>query len=72
MTKWVEFKEALVEAVQKKSHDLVAKHVKGEGLVVHQVNHPKLAKDHGIKVGDKVSSSDLDDLTSAGYRVKEI
>ena len=65
-------KEALLEAVQKKQHDLVAKYTKGEGLKVHQVNHPKLAEKHGFKVGDKIASAEMDDLKDAGYRVKEI
>lgn len=65
-------KDALLEAVQQKGHDLVAKHVKGEGLIVHRVYHPDLSNKHGLKQGDKISSSHLDDLTDAGYKIKEI
>ena len=59
------------EEASKKVHPM-AVHVRSVGknqFQVHAVGS-KVNSDH-VKVGDKLRSSDLDDLTDAGHRVKE-
>ncbi len=59
------YKETLEEGF--KLHPMAVHVLSG---IVAAVGH-KVNPDH-VKIGDKVSSSDMDDLNDAGHKVKEL